>query len=326
MARLWTNGFEDASLLFWDYGGHFIRSDGPRSGVYYNRLDYEAEGIKYTPNLTEFWLRFGYRVGGESLSGRYIPRIRKDGNVLAHITLEGGYPALYVGATRVGVSPHKINANTWYLLEVHFKIGTSNGQFELKTDGVLSVSFTGNTDPTSQGLVNNLMFKNFGGSYSDLDDLALNDPTGTEDNGWCGDGRVIALNPDGNGDTIQWTASSGSNYQCVDEGLPGNGDTDYVYTEYTNRVDLYTLQNPSIPSESIIRRVWVTAVARKTTSDPATLALGIKTNNAEYWGSAQDLLTSYKVFHSQEYTKNPNTNNEWTLSDINNLQAGIKSG
>ena len=325
MARIFTTGLEEADLTVFDYYTNaFTATDNPRSGIRCLKLEFAQEVRKFVPNLSELWLRFAYSRSSSYYSGDLLTIIYSNTNI-AKIALANGVPILQVGGNTVATaSSVVVLAWTYYLFEVHYKLGTSDGIFELKVDGVLAAQYTGNTNTVSAPHITTTLFYNQGG-ISWWDDFAINDPSGSVDNNWCGDGRVILLKPNAAGDATQWTASSGANYTCVDEGFPANDDTDYVYSETVDDKDLYNLENPSIPSDSIIRRVWVTARAKKTVSDAAKIALGIKTGGTEYWDSDQDLLTSYKNFQTAEWRQNPSTSSDWTISDLNDLQVGIKA-
>jgi hypothetical protein len=226
----------------------------------------------------------------------------------------------------VATDPTTVYLNRrWYLIEAHLKLGSSNGVVEVKMDGNLMLQYTGNTNPNSRSAITRVTFANTM-NVTFWDDIAINDTSGSEDNSWCGDGRIVLLKPNANGDTNQWTPSSGNNYECVDEGFPANDDTDYVTTDTTNQKDLYNLENWSLPSNSIIKRVWAIARAKKTSSDLASINIGLKTNSQEYWmASDTPLITTYKNYYGNQYTKNPATSNDWTIDDINNLQVGIMS-
>lgn len=326
MARLWTTGFEENDASFFDYAEGWVATERPRSGSKSYKLDFGYYVQKNLPNLSEFWLRFAFVCNVQNpTSVTQLVNFRKGGTLIARVYLVNGYPVLQVPTTTVASSNIRLSQDTYYLFEVHFKLHNTAGEFQLKIDGVMTAEYNGNTNTVGASNVDNLQFGNVDGGASWWDDIALNDPSGSVDNNWCGDGRIILLKPNEAGDATQWSASSGANYTCVDEGFPANDDTDYVYSETVDAKDLYNLENPSIPSNSIIRRVWVTARAKKTVSDAAKIALGIKTGGTEYWGSDQDLLTSYKNFQTAEWRQNPSTSSDWTISDLNNLQVGIKA-
>jgi len=328
MARIFTTGAEERDMTVWDYWWYqsSISTAQARSGSASFWTNYGYSYSKYV-NLQEVYVRAAV-YSGSSHPGN-LPYIRfgytnsGDQNAGWIVTVDPNM--INIEGTVVATEPTLYLNNRWYLIEAHLKLGSSNGVVEVKMDGNLVLQYTGNTNPNSRSAITRVTFSNKN-EQAFWDDIAINDTSGSEDNSWCGDGRIVLLKPNANGDTNQWTPSSGSNYQCVDEGFPANDDTDYVTTDTTNQKDLYNLENWSLPSNSIIKRVWAIARAKKTSSDLASINVGLKTNSQEYWmASDTPLITSYKNYYGNQYTKNPATSNNWTIDDINNLQVGIIS-
>lgn len=323
MARLFTDGAEHGQVLgFWDQvntmgGSPSISSLYMRSGNYSYQIDGWA--VKNFTSVSELYYRCA--VMRAFNSGQIHSFMDGDTNVVQIMIDSDDKVKIYNGNTLVATGNTVLYKNRWYVVEVHIVTGAS-GLVEVRLDGVMEVSYSGNINAST---VVNKLYVTRSIDRTFLDDIALNDVSGSSDNTWCGDGHVIALLPNGNGDTNQWSASSGLNYQCVDEGFFGNGDTDYVSTSTSGQVDLYNIQDPSLPSGAVIKRVWATCVAKKTVSENATITVGLKTGATEYWGSAQQLETDYKAFSGQVYSQNPNTLSAWTISDLTNLQIGVKS-
>lgn len=79
-----------------------------------------------------------------------------------------------------------------------------------------------------------------------FDDVALNTTSGSDQNSWCGHGRIIHLHVDSAGDQAQWTPSAGSNYQNVDE-VPQDGTTTKNTSSTLNQEDLFNVEaTPSL--------------------------------------------------------------------------------
>ena len=133
---------------------------------------------------------------------------------------------------------------------------------------------------------------------------------------------VSILRPNGAGDVTKNAKypTASQNYQCVDEASP-NGDTDYVYYGASPYYDLYTL-----PTVTVGRVQWVSVITVcETTSASYTGNFDnyIKTHGTEYYhreGHKNDI-----VWHTFTWfwRLNPNTNETWTQSEIDDLQAGI---
>jgi hypothetical protein len=325
MARVFTEGFEIGDTLFWnasaDGGG--IISTNPRSGTYATETNSATGATKTFTGLSELYLRFGWRATStDNTSYRF--RFRNSTTSLVQIRVTGGGLAAYVGTTLVATGGiTTLQANTWYLFEFHIKIADSGGRIEAKIDGILDIDYTGDTKPGTATTVDNIYLVD--SSTGAVDDLAMNDTTGATDNSWCGDGRVIALTPNANGDSSQFVGSDGNstdNYLLVDE-TPSDGDTTYVATSGVGYVDMYNLSDTGLTSKTILR-VWPEARAREAVAASGTFQLGVKTGGTEYWSSTQTLLTSYARFLGTVHTTNPQTGVAWTIADLDAIQAGVK--
>jgi len=336
MARIFTDGAETGDNSFWDVGWTYNLSTNARSGNYAYQGIFGGQMIRSLPSgLGEFYFRIAFRPRHSFTTGplnriaftagdwvnQHIVGLRWD-NGTTKVRLGGNEWG--TGGTQYDTDNFQMLINTYYLLEMYVKIDDTNGRVVLKRDGVVIFDYTGNTVFHGASAPSFLRLKNDAGDH-DVDDLALNDTTGDEDNSWCGDGRVIPLVPNAAGDVTQLQRSGGSdNWQAVNEGMPGNGDTNYVYGNTVGDYDLYHIANPNIPSNSIIRRVWVTGSARTTASSGGKIALGVKSGTTTDWSDDITLGGSYLRYHGKVYTKNPANNQAWTVSDIDNLQIGVK--
>lgn len=323
MARIFTDGAEFGYPWAVNYG---VTSETwqvrPSSGSRSWFFNYSDSCSVDLPNITEVYGRFAFN--GNTANNNYgsIPNLFYESNSVFRMNFYNRYLQAKINNTQVAIGSHYMSSDTWYLIEFYFKMASSNGIIQVKVDGVLDIDWTGNTNPSSYPYLNAWWFNNTGDML--LDDIAINDTSGSEDNSWCGDGRVILLKPDGAGSSTQWTPSSGSNYTCVDERWPSNGDTDYVESDTADAIDFYSLENGSFPSGVEIRRVWATAEARSTSPDSPKFALGIKSGNTTDWSSDLTLPLSYQVFRGTVYTKNPDTNSAWTVNDVASLEVGVK--
>jgi len=322
MTRVFTDGAEFGDFLFWDVGVDVIDGATKRSGNY----SYQKSGDTWTKNITplsEFYFRFGFRT---NIFAYYIFCWRKSTTALGWVSMNSttGHFELRVGSTVVATGSHACAANTWYLLEVHVKIADAGGILELKVDGVDDCSYSGDTQPGSDTTVDNLYFHRNGGSAIHWsDDLALNDTSGSVDNSWCGDGHVILLQPNAAGDVTQLTPTSGSdNWSMVDD-IPADGDTTYVESSGSGAYDLYNVQDSGLSNVAILR-MWPEARARDLVAEGSQMKFVVKTDGVEYEDTAHDLLTSYSRIVGDVYRKNPGTDSDWTISDIESIQIGPK--
>jgi len=220
----------------------------------------------------------------------------------------------------------------WYLFEIYYNFTNESGHspyIEIKLDGVSR--FT-HSDPTSSSLETpferKLGFIDYCvATRAYLDDIAINDISGSRDNSWCGDGHVIALTPNANGDSSQFVGSDGNstdNYLLVDD-FPVN-TADYVESSVVGMIDLYnvTSPTPALKTDDVVKRVWVSATARELSADGDTLRLGVKSGGTAAWSDQIPLGIDFREQRGGDLYVNPSTGQPWTHANLDTLQVGVK--
>jgi hypothetical protein len=117
-----------------------------------------------------------------------------------------------------------------------------------------------------------------------------------------------------------------SRYRCVDEAV-ADGDATYVYESGGgSALDTYNIDNRSEGS-GVISSVTVYAQARAYSAgacDNMSLQLAILTHSTTYYGSEITLIGNAGWdLYSESWATNPNTNEAWTWSEIDDLQIGV---
>lgn len=323
MARIYTEGFESKSAYFLNYGGapasSAVVTANPRSGLY----------SFYHGNNTEFYIgvttasEYYIRVCMNFKNNMVQPLLwRNAGTLLGRIAATStGRFAAYVSTTLVATGTIPFNSPGYTLLELRVYLDNAAGKIQTKVDGVLDIDYTGDTLPAA-ALIDNI---GFGGDYTYMDDLAINSTSGAVDNSWCGDGHIIALKPNANGDSSQFEGSDGNstdNYLLVDE-IPGSM-TDYVRSSVSGDKDLYGVED-AVLGGTTISRVWVEALANKNVAGTRQVYLGVKSGGTESWSTAQNLFMSDRYYiKSEELLTNPADSGAWEDGDIDAIQIGVK--
>lgn len=328
MASIFRDGAEFGDTLAWDIVGGGVSASNAvvRSGSYAYATNSGSVQKNFTA-ISEFYIRVAFNTTALGANGTPIIWLN-GGTTIGRLLYDTGTNTLSVqrGTTTVASGTINFVINNWYLIEVHVKVADVGGAFDVKVDGVTDITFSGDTKPGADTTVDNITIGRFAGAgTSYFDDIALNDTTGGANNTWPGDGHIILLKPNGNGDASQLTNTGGTsvnNYSYVDD-IPPDGDTSYVEGTVLNNRDLYALEDFGVTSVTI-SNVWVEARARDTVAAGGQCALIIKTGGVEYDSSAISLLTTYTAITGTVYDVNPNTTVAWTDGDLDALQAGFE--
>lgn len=343
MTRLFTEGWEMGDTLIINSTGSGAQGivATPRSGTYSYRTTmwgiYQGWAIMSVPDTSgEFYFRTGWLSNGTNHgSSEAILKFLNAGTQI--FALSFAMPNLlqvWVGGSSIynSTSVVPMTTNQWYLLEVYLKIADSGGRITIKAEGVQVFDYTGDTKPGSNTSVNQIYMGGNGegnGVGSFWDDIAINDTAGLVDNSWCGDGRIISLVPNGNGDVNQFTGSDGNstdNYLLVDE-TPSNSDTDYVEASVSGYQDMYNVTNFDNSAGQTIQRIWVESRARDTVANGGQIKLGIKTNGTVVLDPTPfSLLTTYTITQKTiQWFSNPVTSGSWSDTDLDAIQLVVEA-
>lgn len=334
MTRLFTEGGEFGDMLGWNVAtGGIVTTK--RSGAY--AFNNSIGGGEYTfqKNFTgvdEIYVRTGIYITYSS--NGYLMGLRNGTTVLGYIKHDSATNKLSVysgspNGTLLATGNITFSQGTWYLIEWHLKLADSGGVSEVKIDGVLDMTFTGDTKPGSDTTIDNFYFHSGSGwAALYLDDVAINNTSnadGKGDNSWCGDGHIEILMPNGNGSLNQWTGSDGNstdNYALVDE-LPASS-ADYVENATAGQQDKYAVADFTATNKQVLR-IWAEARAIDTAAEGAQMKLGVRTNSTDYVSAAKTLLTSYTPIKGDEYKLNPADSGAWEDADLDGIELVLET-
>ena len=238
-----------------------------------------------------------------------------------------GVAYLYRSGTLLATSSSPVFQDlAWHHVEIFVTIADSGGRGVLKVNGVTVIDFTGDTKPGTNTDIYTFaasVGNNFAYYY---DDLVVNDDGGSApDNTYPGRVRLFPLRPTGAGNYTQWDrggTDSGANWSQVEE-VPASS-VDYVTTTVDDEIDSYALANLSgLPAGASFKSVIVVAEAMLD-SGSKKLALGVRSGSTDSFGADKGLGTSYSPKY-ERFTTDPADSNPWTETDINAVEAAIKS-
>lgn len=344
MALLWIDGFEG-------YGGGDGNPDP--TGVMERRYEtvstptelYMVEGrngvgqaLKFensswawikTPALTTdntLILSFAFKINSGSSTTRIL---RMYDDITEGMSLgysPGGSISVYRDDTLLESVGNVIKENVWCYIEFKVICHNTTGLYVVKIGGTTVISTAGaDTQSGANEWHDKVRFGRID-SQTDfyIDDLSICDSTGSENNDFIGNARVVLLSPDGD-DTANWgTVSPGpSHFAAVDEVIADN-DTSYVEDSTANITDLYDYG--ALTGLGDIIGIQTNTDCRDTDGSPFELITPIESNSSQYDDSAQTIGTTNYITLMRITDTDPDTGNAWTEAGLNAAKFGIKVG
>jgi hypothetical protein len=239
-----------------------------------------------------------------------------------NVAYVNGQLAVYRGGNLLATTTGLTLGTNWHYIEFKVTCGAS-GSYELRVAGetVLTESAI-STKAGSHDYHDCFQLQCYSKLVIYFDDLYFLDSTGSSNNDFLDNCRVVAISPSAAGDSAQLIPSAGANYECVDEALM-NDDTDYVESGTDGYKDLYNYTNP----EGVLGDIFgcqVNTVCRETDASTFNLVTICKSGVTESDDTEQLIGTTNYVFRTRLLEVNPDTSDAWTESGLNSVQFGIK--
>ena len=250
------------------------------------------------------------------------------------VHLDGGGTVLVesnAGAV-VAVSPHAIQPGVWHNIEFKVSLADS-GSFSMKVDNVLLINAASGDFKGDAGTATFVHLALSGNSDCWYDKILIADSSGSYNNDWLGDFRMEMALPTANGGTTGWTASAGSQYQCIDDaigfssGSSGSGyGADYISTSTLNAISQFTMGTISASNYSSILFCGLYHIARSDTTGDSIAGV-CKSSATTGLGATMPLLgttDAWYCWRRSYFDRDPNGSIAWTPTAINAAEFGVK--
>lgn len=219
-----------------------------------------------------------------------------------------------------------ITANTFQHIEMRARASQTEGQVEVRVNGIPVINVSGVDTIPSNVLAefSSVIFSQTGSSnYSYIDDVYAWDDTGDTCNDFLGDLRVLTLYPDADTTVADWTPTGQpTGAQCIDEASP-NDDTDYIACTYGGEPVVSEFGLQGAPNTvGAIRAVQVVTRARKTDAGSAGMAMDLVSGAAATAATEQQLTDIY-TYRQEVYPLDPATGTPWTRSSLANAKLRL---
>lgn len=214
-----------------------------------------------------------------------------------------------------------LGSGFWHYLEVKVTVDGSVGAVQVKLDGASIITLTGvNTQATANAYATKFVLggDTVGtgwGAQGFIDDFYLNDT------GFLGECRIDGLVPTGAGNSTQWTPSTGSNWQNVDDANNPNNDTDFNSSSTVGQIDSFATSN--LPSAvGTVHGVMMEMWARKDDVGTRQVAQLLRMGGVDYPLTTNTMLSTYSIFY-EVLTQDPSPA-AWTIASVNAMEVGYK--
>ena len=273
---------------------------------------------------TEFWFHFTavQEISTSSTLDLTFFQVLDDANEEIPFRIDG-LNGVYTGQYWNGSSFTSMSntfqfiADTVTVIDVHVKIHDTTGRFAIYIDGVLHDEFTGDTNLYASAQIDGFRLKGaansplYSASMAFSEVVVADEPTVA----W----RVATIVPSAAGATSAWTGA----YTDVDEAVID--DTDYLESVTANQVETMVATNLSVAASVMdVQTLAVVARTRKGNSGIQQLQLAVRTSATDYYSTTKVLDPGFIPIEAF-WAQNPATVAQWTPSEIDGLEIGVKS-
>lgn len=208
-----------------------------------------------------------------------------------------------------------VQADTIQDIDIFYTRSLGSGVFQVYRNGVSILNFSGDADTESA-----VALIRFEGLTTNTREMNISQVIVADEStiGW----KLATLSPDGNGAQTAWT----NDYTAVDEFSYNSAD--YIETNSTSQTETYTVSN--INAAYATYNVKAVAVAVRASNDAGSavndLQAVVRVSGTDY-PSANLSITKDGTEQSKQnvWNTNPATTAAWTQSEVNALEAGVKS-
>lgn len=243
------------------------------------------------------------------------------GTALRVVANASGVISLLRGNTTVASSAAgAMPTGQWVYIEVHLIPANTGGVFDLRVNGVSVVSFSGDTTDGDALCWGFELRANVNPTY--WDDVVYNDASGTVNNSWPGQPRLIALRPAGAGLSTQMARGGldlGANWR---QARNDSHDLAFVQSATVGQKDTYALETADLPAGAVITNV-IAQVRARVEAGSGTLKVTANSNGTESQGATETLGAGWK-FYQHCMALNPADSLAWEEADLTTLQAGME--
>lgn len=204
-----------------------------------------------SPSGSDFWIHLNVRwINNNTLNNNFRLGWNAGANTAGYLSRENttGRLQIWVGGVLRATSAVAMPVAAWKRLHVHVDyLNAGTGFVRVYEDGQVGgtpiVSWTGNTNPSAYGAIDNLLIGDFLAHWDDLMVLDPNDgltPTDINDIAFT---TIGSREPNGDGTDTAWVATpgGGADYEDIDE-IP-NDDANYIRASAASQASTFDFED-----------------------------------------------------------------------------------
>lgn len=272
---------------------------GNLSEVWFHGLFAQELGFTFNSNIIEF----------RNSAGLGILRLFANSSTTVKLQYWNGSSWVDIG------SPFTWTSTGNNTIDIRCKIDNSTGDFAFYWNGAVQAQLTGDTDQVAASAVDIILVRGWQASLPRQMSEVIVSTTSTLGQ------RVATLPPTATGTTSAWTGT----FADVDES--DINDSDFISSGTPSQVTTFGMADLSATAAGYDVVAFVAAArARHGATGPQNLQLATRTHSTDYYSSnVAGLTTSFANGFYEIWEDNPNTSVPWTTTEINAVEAGVKS-
>lgn len=226
----------------------------------------------------------------------------------------------------LGFAP--MTTGAMHLLQMAYTPHSTLGAFRLLLNGVEVLNLVNvNTQATANANVQHVEWGSWTHvsaiSQVDYDDIAINDPTGTVENGLPGSGGIVLLRPSANGQYSQLLGSDGNrvdNFALVQQ--TPTVTTSFVGSAVANERDSYVLSDVPVAFNTVVLAQPI-VVGQLASTGTGSLRVTTRMAGVDRGHDTLAQSASWATQFGAHMHTAPN-GDPWTVANINALELGVE--
>lgn len=220
-----------------------------------------------------------------------------------------------------------VTINAWHWLDVHYAYDNSNGTWEVWLDGaqVLFITSTDTTKNAGQTFLTSVSLGNQSDNVVNgyVDDWAIVDTAGANNNARIGDSRIETLKMTSDASPNNGTPSTGTDHFAVIDEDQWNSSDYLTMTNTSGQEELFGIA-PLVSTPSAVYAVRPVMIAENTDAGTAYLQAIIVSAGVNAGGDDLLSLSSDWQRFGSFFELDPNTAAPFLYADVNALQVGFE--